>query len=122
MDAVQQQNLKQFDTTARTWLSTAGFSREHRNALTTAIGRVVRSEQGFNGLAAASLRRSRFAKLEQAYGKDLDAKLQLAAKMIDTLEQPGIKALLKPNGIGDSSLVVSALIQQAARWELRNRR
>ena len=48
MDAVQQQNLKQFDTTARTWLSTAGFSREHGNALT--IGRVVRSEQGFNGL------------------------------------------------------------------------
>jgi len=30
--------------------------------------------------------------------------------------------LLQTRGIGDSSLVVAQLIQQAERWEIRNRR
>jgi predicted phage tail protein len=65
-----------------------------------------------------------FAKLESAYGKDLDARLQSAAKLIDTLEatRPGLKQVLKTHGIGDNALVVSALIQQAERFEIRHKR
>ena len=65
-----------------------------------------------------------FAKLERAYGSELDAKLQLAAKMIGEIDakQSGLKRLLQTRGIGDSALVVSQLIQQAERLHVRRGR
>jgi hypothetical protein len=124
MDPIQKQNLAKFDQTARTWLSTAGFTREHGNALTTAIGRVVESTKGMNESQLEAWGQGQFAQLERAYGAELESKLQLAGKLVAELDgkQPGLKPLLKTRGIGDSSLVVSALIQQAERWVIRNRR
>ena len=54
----------------------------------------------------------------------LTRRLQLAGKMVHEIEakQPGLKALLKNRGIGDSALVVSQLIQQAERWHVRQGR
>ena len=65
-----------------------------------------------------------FAKLERAYGPELDAKLQLAGKMIAELDgkQPGLKRLLQSRGIGDAASVVALLVQQAERYYVRNRR
>ena len=37
-------------------------------------------------------------------------------------KQPGLKRLLQTRGIGDSALVVSQLIHQAERWEIRKGR
>jgi hypothetical protein len=43
-----------------------------------------------------------YAKLEGAYGSELENKLQSAAKMIDALDRdrPGLKALLKNRALG----------------------
>ena len=122
MDAMQKQQLKTFDTSARTWLIHAGFAREHGNALVNAIGRVIEATNGMNESQLEAYGQAEFAKLERAYGSDLDAKLQLAAKMIHELDakQPGLKQFLKTRGIGDSALVASQLIQQAERWAIRN--
>ena len=62
-----------------------------------------------------------FANLEKCCGRELDAKLQQAAVMIDELDQktPGLKQLLKSKGIGDNALVVAQIIGQAERWRAR---
>jgi hypothetical protein len=124
MDAIQKQNLQKFDTTARTWLSTAGFSRDHGNALATAIGRVVEATNGMSESQLEAYGEREYEKLSQAYGPELDAKLQLASKMIHELDakQPGLKRLLQTRGIGDSAPVVALLVQQAERYRVRNRR
>ena len=124
MDPMQQHNLKQFDQTARAWLSHAGFPREIGNGLVNQIARVVEKTTGMNESQLEAYGQAEFTKLEQAYGKDLDAKLQTAARMIDELDKktPGLKNLLKTKGIGDNAMVVNMLIDQARRWEIRNRR
>ena len=124
MDAMQKQNLKQFDQTARTWLSQAGFTREHGNSLATAMGRVLETTSKMTEGQLQSYAETEFVKLEQIWGKDLDARLQSAARMIEAVEQvrPGLKALLKGRGVGDSAAVVNLILQQAERWEIRNRR
>jgi hypothetical protein len=109
------QNLKQLDTTARTWLSSAGFTREQGNALTTAVTRVVESTKGMN---ESQLRnRTRLwlrARQQIATGREDDCRTRRQAT------HP--QAIVEDPGIGDSVLVVSALIDDARRWEIRNRR
>ena len=63
-------------------------------------------------------------KLERMYGDTLESKLQQAGEMIDALDrkQPGLMALLKSHGIGDSAHVASLLIQQAERFHARKGR
>jgi hypothetical protein len=126
MDAVQKQNLQKFDTTARTWLSHAGFAREHGNSLVNAITRVVETTKEMTEGEIRGYAETEYSKLIAAYGSEsaLQSKMQLAAKMIHELDtkQPGLKRLLQTRGIGDSALVVSQLIQQAERWEIRKGR
>jgi hypothetical protein len=63
-------------------------------------------------------------RLELAYGETLEAKLRAVAVMVDALDkkQPGLKALLRSNGIGDNALVVAQLIGQAECWHARRKR
>jgi len=62
-----------------------------------------------------------FQKLQRVHGPALEERLQSAARMIHELDarQPGLKALLKSRGIGDSALVASLLIQQAQIFHAR---
>jgi hypothetical protein len=103
---VQKQNLKQLDTTARTWSSSAGFTHEHGNTLTTAVTRVVESTKGINESQLQAYGESEFVKLERAYGSELDSKLQLAGRMIAELDakQPILKQLLKTLGSATTCL------------------
>ena len=52
---------------------------------------------------------------KKAHGAKLDEKLNAAGRMVEALEkkQPGLKDLLKSNGIGDNALVASMLIAQS---------
>lgn len=65
----------------------------------------------------------KYAKLEQAYGAELEAKLNAAGRMVVALDQktPGLKNLLRSKGIGDNAMVASLLIQQSERWHARRK-
>jgi hypothetical protein len=115
--------MKQFDQSARTWLSAAEFPRELGNSLITTIERVAQTTKHLDANQLEQYGFDEFAKLERVYGKELDAKLQQAAVMIDALDkkQPGLKNLLRGHGVGDSALVVAQIIGQSERWHARRR-
>jgi hypothetical protein len=116
--------LKQFDASARTWLSTAGFPRDVGNSLVLAIGKVAQTTKGMTADQLESYRYAEFAKLEKAHGPALEERLQAAGRMVHDLDlkTPGLKNLLKSHGIGDSAMVASLLIQQAERYHARRAR
>jgi hypothetical protein len=62
-------------------------------------------------------------KLERVYGKSLDEKLHAAAVMIHDLDlkTPGLKNLVRGQGIGDNALIVAQLIQQATIYHARRK-
>ena len=112
-----------FDHSARAWLSGAEFPRDGGNALVTQIERVAQQTKHMNADELDSYGYAEFAKLEKAYGETLDEKLRGAAVMIDALDktQPGLKNLLRSNGIGDNALVVAQIIGQSECWHARRR-
>ena len=117
--------LKQFDTSARTWLAGAEFTRDGGSAFVDMIAKVARQTQHLNADELESYGYSEFAKLERAYGGEdkLQEKLQAAAVMIHELDKktPGLKNLLKSKGIGDTALVVAQIIGQSERWHARRK-
>ena len=116
--------LKQFDTTARTWMSGAGMPRELGDSLVTQISRVTQQTQRMSPDQLESYGYAEFAKLEKAFGPTLEEKLHSAALMIHDLDlkQPGLKNLLRSKGIGDNALVASMLIQHASIYHARKGR
>ena len=116
--------LKQFDASARTWLSGAGFPRETGNSLVNAIAKVAQTTKAMTPDQLESYGVAEFAKLQKAHGAALEEKLHSAALMIHDLDlkQPGLKNLLRSKGIGDNALVASMLIQHASVYHARKGR
>ena len=110
--------LKEFDQAARGWLAGAGFERNLGNSLVNAIAKTAQTTKGFSDAQLDDFGTREFAKLERVYGVALDEKLRSAGRMVEVLEKtkPGLKNLLRSNGIGDSALIASLLIQQAERY------
>jgi len=115
--------LKQFDTSARAWMSGAGLPRELGNTLVNTIAKVAQTTKAMTLDQLESYGYTKFAKLEKAYGATLEEKLQSAAMMIHALDQktPGLKNLLKSRGIGDPALVVAQIFGQSERWHARRK-
>ena len=115
--------LKQFDTSARTWLSQAEFPRDLGNSLITTISKVAQQTKAMMPDQLESYGMVEYEKLQQVYGDKLEEKLNAAGRMVVALDAktPGLKNLLKSRGIGDSSLVASILIGQAERYWARRR-
>ena len=115
--------MKQFDTTARTWLSEAQFPRELGNSLINTVAKVAQHTRVMTPDQLESYASSEFAKLEQVFGATLDDKLRAAGRMVEELErkQPGLKNLLRSKGLGDNAMIASLLIQQAERYWARRR-
>jgi hypothetical protein len=113
--------LKQFDTTTRTWLSEAQFPRDVGNSLVTAIAKTAQHTKDMTPDQLGHYGYAEFAKLERAYGDTLDDKLRAAGQMVEALDKKtsGLKSLLKSKGLGDNALIASMLIQQAERWHAR---
>ena len=124
-DAPLTPEQQQFDQSARTWLSGAEFTRDGGNSLISQIQRVAQQTKHMNADELDSYGYSEFAKLENAYGGEdqLQEKLNAAAVMIDALDkkQPGLKHLLRSNGIGDNALIVAQIIGQAECWHARRK-
>lgn len=116
--------LKDFDTSARTWLSGAEFPRDLGNSLVSAIDRVAQQTKHMTADQLETYGYAEFEKLEKAHGSTLDAKLRAAGRMVEELDakQPGLKNLLKSRGIGDAALVANMLIAQAqVYWARRGK-
>jgi len=113
--------MQQLDTNARTWLSSAGFSREVGNSLVGQIDRTLQTTGTMDDEQLEAYGYREFAKLERIYGDQVEAKLRQAGELVSLLEQrtPGLRQLLQTKGIGDDSLVASLLIQQAERYFAR---
>ena len=112
-----------FDHSARAWLSGAEFPRDSGNSLISQIQRVAQQTKHMNADELDSYGYSEFAKLENAYGDTLDAKLEAARQMVQALEKttPGLNNLLKSNGIGDNALIVAQIIGQSECWHARRK-
>ena len=115
------EEMKIFDSSARTWLSGAEFPREVGNSLVNEIDRVTQHTKDMNADQLESYGQSEFSKLQRVFGPSLEEKLNQAGRMIHELDKakPGLKQLLKSRGIGDSALIASMLIQQSARYWAR---
>jgi len=116
--------MKQFDQSARTWLSGAEFPREFGNSFVIAIERTVQKTKNMTEKELEDYGYCEYAKLQRAYGDGLEDKLRAAGQMVEALDQktPGLKNLLRSKGIGDSAMVVSLLIQQATIFHARHGR
>ena len=115
--------LQQFDSSARTWLSQAEFPRELGNSLITNIERVAQQTKAMTPDQLESYGMVEYAMLEQAYGAELEDKLNAAGHMVVALDQktPGLKNLLRSKGLGDNAMIASMLIQQSERYWARRK-
>ena len=82
---------------ARTSMATGGLPREFGNSLVNAIGKTVEKTRAMSPDQLVSWDEQEYKRLEGAFGKDLESKLQAAGPMVSDLEkkQPGLKNLLK---------------------------
>jgi len=115
--------LKQFDQSARRWMSSAGFPRDTGNSLVAAIDKTVQATQHMTADQLETYGYREFEKLQKAHGAALEERLQSAALMIHELDvkQPSLKNLLKSRGIGDSAMVANMLIAHAAIYQARRK-
>ncbi len=115
--------LKQFDTSARDWLSSSGLPVNLGNSLIATITKTLQSTNGMSTDQLAGYAETEYTKLEGIYGAGLEDKLRSAAVMIHALDQktPGLKKLLKSKGIGDNAMVVAQLVQAATVWHARRK-
>lgn len=116
--------LQQFDTTARSWLSDAGFTQALGNSLITVISKVAQQTKALTPEQLDSYGQVEYEKLQRVYGEALEDKLNAASRMVVALDQkmPGLKNLLRSKGLGANAIVASLLIQQAERYWLRRKR
>lgn len=112
---------KQFDQSARSWLSGAEFPKDLGNSVVHAIDNVLQHTAKMNAAQLEKYGEDEFQKLEHVYKDKLGEKLQMAGRMVAELEKvrPGLKRLLQSSGIGDNSMVASLIIQQAERYFAR---
>jgi hypothetical protein len=116
--------LKQFDSTARTWLSEAQVPRELGNSLISAVARVAQQTKAMTPDQLEQYGYAEFAKLEKAHGPALQEKLQAVDRMVQEIEakQPGLVRLLKSKGIFDNAMVANMLISHAQIYHARKGR
>jgi hypothetical protein len=116
--------IKAFDQAARTWMSSAGLPRELGNSLANTIDRVTEHTATMTEAQLEAYGHTEFQKLQQAYGPELEAKLNAAGRMVLELDAktPGLKTLLKSQGIGDNAMVAKLLIEAGERYWTRKGR
>jgi hypothetical protein len=116
--------IRSFDASARTWMSEAGLPRELGNSLVNQIDRVTEHTKAMTPEQLIAYGESEFVKLQNLYGATLNEKLLAAARMVQELDakKPGLKNLLKSQGIGDNAMVASMLIQHGERYGARKGR
>jgi hypothetical protein len=116
--------LKDFETSVRTWMSGAGFPRKVGNSLVTAIAKVAQQIQRMTESELETYAFAEFAKLQKARSAALDERLQSAALMIHDLDvkQPSLKNLLKSKGIADNAMVANMLIAHVQIYHARKGR
>jgi hypothetical protein len=115
--------LKQFDTSARTWLSGAEVTRNGGNALVDMISKVAQQTKAMSPDQLESYGLLQYERLERIYGAELETKLSAAGHMVVELDKktPGLKNLLRSRGLGDNAEIASMLIQQAERYWIRRK-
>jgi hypothetical protein len=113
--------LKEFDQSARTWVSVAGFPRDVGNNLVSAIAKVAQQTQHMTPAELEQYGADEFVKLERAHGHALEERLQAAGRMVHDLDlkTPGLKNFLKSCGLGDNALIANMLIAHAAIYHAR---
>jgi hypothetical protein len=113
--------LKQFDASARTWLSMAGMPKNIGDSLVNAIAKVTATTQRMTPAQLEQYGADEFVKLERAHGPALEERLQVAERMVHDLDlkTAGLKNLLKSRGIGDNALIANMLIAHARIYHAR---
>lgn len=112
---------KEFEFTARRWLSIANFSPENGNSIIRAIEQTVNTTQHMNAEQLDQFRQTEITKLRGLYGDSLEEKLRECSQMVHAVEmqQPGLKQFLESKGIGAAAVVLTQLITQSQIWHAR---
>ena len=115
--------LKEFDSTARSWLARAEFSRENGNSVIRAIEQTVNTTRHMNAEQLEQFRQTEMMTLRGLFGDSLEEKLRECSQMVHAVEmqQPGLKNLLQSKGIGDAAVVLTQLIAQSQIWHARRK-
>ena len=115
--------LKEFDSTARSWLARAEFSRENGNSVIRAIEQTVNTTRHMNAEQLEQFRQTEMTTLRGLYEDSLEEKLRECSQMVHAVEmqQPGLKHLLQSKGIGDAAVVLTQLIAQSQIWHARRK-
>ena len=115
--------LKEFDSTARSWLARAEFSRENGNSVIRAIEQTVNTTRHMNAEQLEQFRQTEMTTLRGLYEDSLEEKLRECSQMVHAVEmqQPGLKNLLQSKGIGDAAVVLTQLIAQSQIWHARRK-
>ena len=86
-EMVQTPELKQFDASARAWLSGAEFDRVTGNSLVTTIDRVMHQTHKMTPEQLQFYGEQQYALLEKSYGAKLEEKLNAAGRMVQEIEK-----------------------------------
>ena len=115
--------LKEFDSTARSWLARAEFSRVNGNSVIRAIEQTVNTTRHMNAEQLEQFRQTEMTTLRGLYEDSLEEKLRECSQMVHAVEmqQPGLKNLLQSKGIGDAAVVLTQLIAQSQIWHARRK-
>jgi hypothetical protein len=114
--------VKAFDATARGWLATGLFTREHGSALAHEANRIAAQIEHFSPVEHELFARPERVTLERMWGADTDKNLSIAQAFVrEVAEQhPQLIEMLNATGLGNSSSIIVQIFHQAERLMARN--
>lgn len=112
-----------FDTQARTWLSTAKFTKEIGSAIAREVDSVARTFPTLEPSVQELYKRTELTTVERIWGKDTPRKMALAKQLCEELDarHPGVIDALNKTGAGNSARVIIQIGNQAERLYLRKK-
>jgi hypothetical protein len=111
-----------FDATARGWLATGLFPKEHGSAIAKEANRVAAQLEHYTEGQHELFRRTEMATLSKIWGADTAKNLAMARAFIREVgeKSPQLIEMLDRTGIGNSASIVIQCFHQAERLHARN--
>jgi hypothetical protein len=114
-------NAQAMDRRLRTWLSTAGLTKEIGSSLVAEVARTEMAYEAMNPAQRKSWEQGQRGNLARIWGADTDKKISGARQLVNEIEEkaPGFKRFLDVTGGGSSASVIAQLAMHAQRLAAR---
>jgi hypothetical protein len=120
-DAPFDKHAQAADKMVRSWLETAGLTREIGNFVAAEVDRTATTYQRMSGSERKLWEQGQRTNLERVWGADTNKKIALAQQLVAEIEAkaPGLVYVLEETGAGSSALVIAQLALHAERLAAR---